>query len=563
MNLEELETLIKKLPDLAPSADLERRFLEKARSREAVRGNEPSPSRRRGLLAVAASLLVCAGVLWVVVAPPGKGGRIAGQEVRPIIEKLRSDDPRVREEASRRLKELGQAAVPELEKAAKDSDPEVAGRARHLLRVIALQGRLTPNLRKVLPGVEDRLASDPELGWAKAFLEACRESGLSAADLEALADPAVRTARTKNEKDAILTGIWGYQLRSALPAILPLLEDEDPEASGKARLVLAVADARELVPELLKRLKDKGVGAPPEVIGLLGDLDVQDARPEILKLLKGPGPSLRAEAVKALGALKAQEAIPAIVELLKDEDEFVRSAGAQALGDLGAANAVPALTALLDDPDDQVRWTALESLVVLRARDAAVPQLLKVLNDGAREPKVRSAAARALGELGVKEAAPQLVKALNMAPIEVQEGAAEALCVLGLREGVPRVLDSEHLGVLNALRAPDLWRILQRKAPSGRHRGSANALLRRIAAEANVTAKNLPEKGEAEAWVLRWDVGWGPRASLWKRIQAVLESHIEILRNHYEVILEKDHLRFLPREEARAFWRNWWATQPK
>ena len=57
-------------------------------------------------------------------------------QARGLIEKLRSDDAKVRENAAQGLKTLGRAVVPTLEQAAKDLDPEVAARVRDLLMLI-------------------------------------------------------------------------------------------------------------------------------------------------------------------------------------------------------------------------------------------------------------------------------------------------------------------------------------------------------------------------------------------------------------------------------------------
>lgn len=57
-------------------------------------------------------------------------------EIARWIRQLRSENPAQREEAAERLRKIGPRAVPQLEKAAKDSDAEVAGRARDVLAAI-------------------------------------------------------------------------------------------------------------------------------------------------------------------------------------------------------------------------------------------------------------------------------------------------------------------------------------------------------------------------------------------------------------------------------------------
>jgi hypothetical protein len=72
-------------------------------------------------------------LIWLLLA---MGQDNASKQARTFIEKLRSDSVEDRDEAETRLKELGPAAVQELEKATKDKDPEVAARADALLFAI-------------------------------------------------------------------------------------------------------------------------------------------------------------------------------------------------------------------------------------------------------------------------------------------------------------------------------------------------------------------------------------------------------------------------------------------
>src|SRR5687768_14942102 len=86
-----------------------------------------------------------------------------------LIEALRAPDVEQREAATRKLKDLGERAVPALEKAADDPDQEVAGRVRFLLRRAAVAARIGDTLRQAVPGVEDRLAAGDH-AWTQVWM---------------------------------------------------------------------------------------------------------------------------------------------------------------------------------------------------------------------------------------------------------------------------------------------------------------------------------------------------------------------------------------------------------
>lgn len=83
-----------------------------------------------------------------------------------LIERLGSDRVEERDEATRRLKERGPAALPELSLRAADPDPEVRARVRRLCLVIEIRGALGPKILERMPGIDERLA---EGDWTQAL----------------------------------------------------------------------------------------------------------------------------------------------------------------------------------------------------------------------------------------------------------------------------------------------------------------------------------------------------------------------------------------------------------
>ncbi|OYV06251.1 MAG: hypothetical protein CFE26_07305 [Verrucomicrobiales bacterium VVV1] len=80
----------------------------------------------------------------------------AGDPVAKEIERLNNDQFKVREEATRKLWELGQAAVPKLKEAISGSDPEAGKRASAVLRKIELD--ITPETPEAVVALVERFS---------------------------------------------------------------------------------------------------------------------------------------------------------------------------------------------------------------------------------------------------------------------------------------------------------------------------------------------------------------------------------------------------------------------
>src|SRR6185503_8697379 len=155
------------------------------------------------------------------------------ETVRKLIEQLSADRIEARAEAFRKLEAIGRPAVPLLEKAALDPDGEVSSRAKTLLVRIPIRERLTPALVDGVQGVYERLAQGE---WKQVFLELAadlrqpeerrRFSGVRPEDLSFMAPMAVQRAETETDKNAVCEAVGRCRLKSAMPDVVRLLNDE-------------------------------------------------------------------------------------------------------------------------------------------------------------------------------------------------------------------------------------------------------------------------------------------------------------------------------------------------
>src|SRR5262249_54682057 len=148
--------------------------------------------------------------------------------------------------------------------------------------------------------------------------------------------------------------------------------------------------------------------------------------------------SLREAVVKALGELGGLEAHDVVASLLGDAEPGVRLAAISALGSLSRhrrrsdePSCVPSLTGPLSDPDPKVRAAAAKALG--RCADSTAPrELILRLKD--RNPAVRVEVAEALERLHDDRAAKALAEAAGDPVAEVRKASLVALRELEVPE---------------------------------------------------------------------------------------------------------------------------------
>jgi HEAT repeat protein len=197
-----------------------------------------------------------------------------------------------------------------------------------------------------------------------------RRGTLAKALRETTSTSAVRRAR-----GAVVLGAAGR--RTAVPELLPLVRDPDPEV-------------RQVTARALGRIR-AAAAARPLLEALAGDCSIP--------------PRIVATAVTNIGPA----AYPALEASLREGAELERAVAAEICGLTGAVPTVPALVRLLvDDPALEVRIRSARALGLIGAPAALQPLLDAV--DGANPLPLRVVAAKALGELGSDEAVPVLAR---------------------------------------------------------------------------------------------------------------------------------------------------------
>lgn len=250
--------------------------------------------------------------------------------------------------------------------------------------------------------------------------------------------------------------------------ILPVREE------GSAPIAQTLQQLRRASPtgfRAMQRLASgESVEEKEQAIASVADRNFSMATDEVIKLLHDPTPSLRREAARALAKLGDERAVEALVHQLEDHPDLVEDETIEALGELGYREAVPTLTRVLENPRPQLRRSAARALgriggaeaeeallkaVTTQTEDAdlvrASLQALRILGASRAgeaitrycldpRPSVRIAAAEAVSELRVAEAAENLRRSINEFHDEAASECVYALGAVGELDDVPLML---------------------------------------------------------------------------------------------------------------------------
>lgn len=469
-----------------------------------------------------------------------------------LVERLGAEDAAVRAEAERKLRTLGKAAVPALERAAKDGDAEVSALARRLLDLIAVRVLVPEGVLKSMPGVEDRVLREGEGAWADILIEAVdwhagrrRYPEIGRADLDRLAEKALRGAKSAVERREACVIAKHWVLPAAAPALVDLLADPVGEVRHNASEALVAIGARDQVARILPMLKHETADVRIGAALCISGLGARETAKDVATLLADREEYVVHNTLWSLRRLAAPEAAPAVRPFLSGRAYTLRQAAVQALAAMNDRESVPRLREILAK-DSHVEAEAMEALADLRVAEALPDILLRLKS---RDFSIRMAAVRSLDRLDAGD--PEAIEGLQQDPDEwVRTESAAWLAHRGDPRGGALLLRSPgRLDSLNGARQPDLWTRLRSVTLKGDLEGTTAEIYARLAERAGLRLELPANEVPSCLWPWRRIANTGDRLS-------VVDA-LHWLGGHYQVIVDTGRLRLLSQADAIAFWRQW------
>ncbi|MCI0485817.1 MAG: M56 family metallopeptidase [Blastocatellia bacterium] len=266
----------------------------------------------------------------------------------------------------------------------------------------------------------------------------------------------------------------------AVKPLINALRDDDPVVRRIAAWALGEIRSPRAIESLRQHLSDSDADVRAQAAQSLGDIEDKQPVEDLMLALKDPYPQVRLKAAHALGDIRDRRSLPALTTALEDPDEnvrdkarwaikeivedstfdssmdyvnhtssLVRERAAHEMGDRKDPEAVPSLINLLWDDAPNVRNKAAWALGEIRSPRAIAPLTRKAFEEG-EEIAIRRQAIRGLGEIGDPAAGPALLELLKSKDWRLRSQAADALGDVGIKEAIDpltRALDDESESV--------------------------------------------------------------------------------------------------------------------
>ena len=365
--------------------------------------------------------------------------------------------------------EMGKESLPHLEKALKDSDPEVRLSAANTIEKIQIPD--DPQIRAFIFAVKKEWNKTAEVGeaaidsllWSlknqsrddhEEIIDAMVKIGCPAVDaligflrekddqLKQLAISALGKIGEKKAVKPLISCLRDNNLQIRVSAagslcnmgeevvepLLDALSESRPEVREASAGALGQMGDKRAVEPLIKLLSDKNFTVRKAATWALGRIDDDRTTGPLLSVVSDENPSVREAAAWALGKKGNTEAVEPMISLLRDDNVEVRKAAAGSLGNIGSSRAVNSLKALLEDDDEQIQKAAIVALGDIRSA-RAVESLIKLL-EVQNSPHIMEVL-KALGKISSFRAVEPIMKLAGSNDRQVKLEALRALGAIG------------------------------------------------------------------------------------------------------------------------------------
>ncbi len=232
------------------------------------------------------------------------------------------------------------------------------------------------------------------------------------------------------------------QLKSLSPkgykAFRDLAKSSDVKTREKAIASVGLSQLTLVTDVVIKALKDPAPRVRRQAAVTLGRLNQPDGTNALIDILLNYPDLVENETVEALGTFGNKTAVDSLIAYLENPKTSLRRSAAKALGRIGDHRAVPYLLNITQESSDpDLKRSVLQSLRILEASEG-LPLVTESLHDEATS--VRIAAAEAVSELELYEAAPMLREALINHIDESSSEICYALGCVGKIDDIPLML---------------------------------------------------------------------------------------------------------------------------
>lgn len=249
----------------------------------------------------------------------------------------------------------------------------------------------------------------------------------------------VRIGSVSEKRDAL------YRLRvlgteAASRAAIPALSDPDPIVRATAAGSIGSLPASEAAQVLIPLLSDKDEFVRQEALSAIGKAGAVSTEADVIHLVENEkDDAVRTSAVRAIGTIGTLAAVPALTRIFsakpKDKNRFLRASAARAIGSIAGRmqdGKIPSTTpdSFLPMKDKPLIGRSSDLSIDRPEFEQAVSALRRVLSGNREAEESKREAAYALGEIGAREAAPDLKRCSSAQDPYLAESCREAVARL-------------------------------------------------------------------------------------------------------------------------------------